>query len=176
MKQLIYCSNFYNDVAAISSLMLSMDFTESQYGTEIIDFHNIPPDTQERFTSILGEQFEIQPDTGIFRKPADFIHFENFYQHAAWLCIVALEDTVLSTYEQDGIKSLFDARDVDTFVRENCFDKSKWEISGLVKLNKNDFIFIRPWVWHSLEENKLVQVFLINHKLQEINNGNTVGV
>ena len=38
------------------------------------------------------------------------IHFEPFYQHCRWLCLVAMEDTILKIHEQENIKTIFDAR------------------------------------------------------------------
>ena len=39
-------------------------------------------------------------------------------------------------------------------------------ISQKIK-QKNDYIFIRPHLWHSLEENKLVQILLLNRKIDD---------
>ena len=165
MKNLILSSGLYQDVNSLSTLIGSMEYENAPFGQEILNFNYIPAGLQDYFSDEVAEPVEIQPDTGIFRKPNAIIHFENFYQHAAWVAIIALEDTTLTTYSQENVKSFFDvAEQLDTFIPENCFDSSKWDTDNILTLKKNDIVFIRPWLWYSLQENSLVQIFLLNRK------------
>ena len=166
MKSLILLSNFYQDIDALNSIINPMEFEPNLYGPEIPDFEYNPNELQEAFNHYLNENVEVQ--LGTFRKSNSIIHFENFYQHSLWKCIVAIEDTTLKTFEQDDVKSFYDVKDLDSFMLENSNDESKWNITSMITLKKNDFIFIRPWIWHSLEQDKLVQVFLLNTELKEI--------
>ena len=167
MKNIIICDNFYNDIESLSNIISGMEFEPNIYGEEIKDFSYIPEQLKDLFNGILNEPVEIQPNTGVFRKPNSAVLFENFYQHALWKCIVALEDTVLKIHEQEGIKTFFNVENVEDFVLNNSFDPSKWNTVNSINIKKNDFVFIRPWFWHSLEENKLVQVFLLNQEIKE---------
>ena len=128
----------------------------------------IPTELEEFFKHEINSNITIQQDTGIFRKPSDVIHAEHFYQHSMWLVVVALEDTVLTIHEQDTVKTVFDVIDkLDTFIVDNCYDHSKWSTVNTINLKKNDYIYIRPWIWYSLEPTKLVQLFLLNNTLPE---------
>ena len=113
----------------------------------------------------LKENLEIQPDTGIFRKSNSMVHFEPFYQHCQWLCIVALENTKIRIHEQENIKTIFDVENLEEFFLNSKLED--WETSSEIIIKKNDYIFIRPHLWHSLEENKLVQILLLNRKIDD---------
>ena len=165
MKQFILASNFYQDIDSLMDIIAPMDFEPTLHGTEISDFEFTPTELAEKFLYILNENVEIQ--LGNFRKSNSMIHFENFYQHSLWKCIVAMEDNILKLFEQDNIKSFFDVANLDDFMLENSNDESKWITKATLALKKNDFVFIRPWMWHSLSDSKLVQVFLLNQNLKE---------
>jgi hypothetical protein len=170
MKTLICCENLYDDIDSISTLISTLEFANCARGKEIEQFYHIPPDLTDLFTHIIGEDIEIQPDTGIFRKPNSLIHFDDFYQHSRWACIVALEDTELKSYQHvSGSRSFFDIpkdTDMDRLFIEDCCDPSKWSVLNSINIRKNGFVFIRPWVWRSLGEGKLVQTFLLNQKIE----------
>ncbi len=160
MKNIILSSDFYQDIDVLNSIISNMEFEQSIYGTEILEFNFIPTELTDKFNTILNEEVEVQ--LGTFRKSNDMVHFENFYQHSLWKCIVAIEDTKLKIHEQDNIKTFFDVENINEFMLQN----NEWKEKHAVSLNKNDFVFIRPWMWHSLEENKLVQVFLLNQQIK----------
>lgn len=145
MKNIILCSNLYNDMDALSNLISTMEYTDNLYGSEIKDFNFLPQGIDQQFENYLGHPVEVQPDTGTFRKPNSLAVLQPVYQHCLWVCIVALEDTVLKLYDKN----------------EEDFTES-----NQINIKKNDFVFIRPWIYHSLEESKLVQVFLLNQKLE----------
>ena len=167
MKNLILCEDFYNDVNTISQLISNLEFTSCLYGYEIEKFYHIPSDLENMMSELLSENIEIQPNTGFFRKPNNLIYFDEFYQHARWCCIVALEDTELKILKHEsGYKSFFDIQeDFNQFFVDNCYDQSKWISLNTINIRKNDFIFIRPWIWRSLLENKLIQMYLLNSKI-----------
>lgn len=164
MKQLIKCQAFYQDIDSLQNLISSLEFEDHPFGKEVKDFHYIPEGLEE-FLSSITEDIEIQPDTGTFRKPSSIIHVDNFYQHALWSCIVALEDTKINIHtHRNGYKTFFDVKD-DTEFFKQCSMPENWETDSNIALKKNDFIMIRPWAWRSLEQDKLVQTFLLNAKL-----------
>jgi len=136
-----------------------MEYDTVPYGDEIKDFNFIPQGLQENFSAILSEHVEIQPNTGIFRKPNESIHVEPFYQHCLWMCVVALENTSLFLHEQENIKTVFDVTE--------SIDETQWTVQNRINMKKNDFVFVRPWLFYSLEKDKLVQIFLLNQQIED---------
>lgn len=167
MKTFIFCNSLYQDIEALSALISSMEYDDVPFGKQIKDFNFIPQGLTEQLEQYVNEPVEIQSDTGVFRKPSNFIHFEPFYQHCLWLCIVALEDTVFKIHEQDSVKTMFDVENLEDFIPNNCTDANKWQVVTQLNIKQNDFVFVRPWVWHSLEPNKLIQLFLLNRTLTQ---------
>ena len=96
MKNLILCSNLYNDMDSLSGLISTMEYEDNLYGSEIKDFNFLPQGLDQQFEMYLGHPVEVQPNTGTFRKPNTMVHFEPFYQHCLWVGIVAMEDTTLT--------------------------------------------------------------------------------
>jgi hypothetical protein len=167
MKNIILCSSFYNDIDSLSELIANLEYQDCLYGKEIEEFYYIPVELTEMISSVLEKSIEIQPNTGTFRKPNAIVHFDNFYEHALWTCVVALEDTQLTVYEhQDGSRSYFDMPKEDEFFINNCMNADKWNPTMSINIKKNDYVFIRPWLWKSFEQDKLIQVFLINNLLE----------
>ena len=167
MKNIILCSSFYNDIDSLSESIANLEYADCLYGKEIEEFYYIPVELTEMISEILKENIEIQPNTGTFRKPNSIIYFDNFYEHAQWTCIVALEDTVLNIHEhKDGSKSYFDMPKDDDFFINNCMNADKWTTAMSINIKKNDYVFIRPWIWKSFEQNKSIQVFLVNNLLE----------
>lgn len=167
MKNIIVCDSLYQDIDSLHQIVSSMNFEASQFGSKILDFYYTPKDLDTFFSQITGEFLDIQPETGEFRKPNDFIHVEPFYQHCRWVCIVAMEDTSLTTFNHKEGKTIFDITNaLDDFVVSDCVNKKKWDVQTKINMKKNDFVFLRPWLWYTLEQNKLVQVFLLNAKLE----------
>lgn len=163
MKNLILCSNLYNDAESLSGLISTMEYEDNLYGSEIKNFNFIPQGLDQQFAMYLDHPVEVQPNTGVFRKPNSMVHFEPFYQHCLWVAIVALEDTTLTLWEQENIKTVFDVPqgEMDRFITSD-----KWTETNKLNIRKNQFVLIRPWLWHSLEEGKLVQVFLLNRRIE----------
>ena len=169
MKNLILCNNLYNDIEGLTTLITNLEYVDVLQGKEIEDFQYAPDGIDKMFSEILQEPVELQG--GQFRKPNTLIHFDNFYQHTLWTGIVALEETELRLYEHElGYKSFFGMppeTNMDQFFIDNCNDSTKWKARSIINMEKNDFVFVRPWLWKSLMEDKLVQVFTLNHKIEE---------
>jgi hypothetical protein len=172
MKTLLLCENFYSDIDSITVLIKNLEFIDSLHGQEIDEFQYIPQDTDKMFSHILRENIDISHDTGKFRKPNSNVYFDNFYEHSLWSCIVALEDTELKLHShiETGSKSFFDLpkdTNMDQFFINNCSDQTKWNTISIINIPKNGFVFLRPWLWRSLKEERLVQTFMLNAKLIE---------
>lgn len=164
MKQFIKCQQFYQDIDQLQSLIYSLEFEDHPLGKEILGFYYIPEGLQDFLKQVVQEDIEIQPDTGTFRKPSDLIHVDNFYQHALWTCVVALEDTKVNICAHKDGTTFFDVKDNPDFFKE-CTMLENWTIDASIALKKNEFVLIRPWLWKSLEQDKMVQTFLLNTNL-----------
>ena len=166
MNSLILSHNFYSDIDSLSNLISTMEFEDNLFGQEIKDFNFIPQGIEKQFEFNTKEQLEVQPDTGIFRKPNPMVHFESFYQHCQWLCIIALEDTVFKIHEQENIKTVYDVENLEEFLLNNN-SMDNWSTTTQINMKRNGYVFVRPWLWHSLEKDKLVQMFLLNREIKE---------
>ena len=84
----------------------------------------------------------------------------------SWVAVVAMEDTTITLWEQENVKTVYDVpqEEMESFLLNNSPDK--WVETNKLNIRKNQFVLIRPWLWHSLEEGKLVQVFLLNQKIE----------
>lgn len=168
MKNVIICDSLYADIAAMNLTVGSMDYEENILGEEIKDFQFIPAGLKEQFQHILSEDVEIQSDSGIFRKPLGMVHYEPFYQHAAWMCVVAIEATTLTLHQHvSGYDIQYALSHPDAITQSQFVDPANWTTTTAVTLQPSDFIFIRPWAWHSLTEHKMVQIFLLNQNLKD---------
>jgi len=172
MKTLLLCENFYNDIDSITLSIKTLEFIDCLHGQEIDNFQYIPQDIDKMFSHILKEHIDISHNTGTFRKPNSYVYFDNFYEHSLWSCIIALEDTEMKLHSHigTGSKSFFDLpkdTNMDQFFIDNCSDPSKWNVTSSINIPKNGFVFVRPWLWRSLKEERLVQTFMLNAKLVE---------
>ena len=73
-----------------------------------------------------------------------------------------LNKTILLTQKKGEI--ILPPSEMEEFLLNNS--NHKWSETNKLNIRKNQFALIRPWLWHSLEENKLVQVFLLNQKIE----------
>lgn len=170
MKNIIIAENLYQDTDNLKELISKLEFEDNLYGKEIKEFFYIPDGIVNYFINISGEQdLEIQPDTGTFRKPNNMIHFSNFYQHSLWRVAVALEDTTCKIYShtESNVKTFFDLdqTNVEQFCLNNSFNADKWNVLHTINMSKNTVVFIRPWMFHSFTEEKLIQLFMLNAKV-----------
>ena len=172
MKSILLFDNFYQDLESLHELVSTLDFKESFYGEEIVDFNFIPPDSQENFCQIMAEDLEVSDNSGLFRKSYSTIHFENFNGYSRYVAILAIEPTTIKFYRHEkGFKSVIELDSpVDEFVPE-FFDESKWDCYSSITLEQNQIIFLRPWMFHSLSDS-LVQVFYLNTKISEEGDNN----
>lgn len=169
-KALLLCENLYSDIDSVLNLISSLEFIDALHGKELDEFYYIPQDLDKMLSFILKEHIEVQPNTGIFRRPSSNIYFDNFYEHSLWSCVVALEDTELKLHShiETGSRSFFDLpkdTNMDQFFIDNCFDPPKWNTTSIINMSKNSFVFIRPWLWRSFKENNLIQTFMLNAQI-----------
>lgn len=167
MIKLIHADDFFPEGEAekLRQAVSGMNFVEMPYGHELPNFNLIFPDIEQIFYSVLGERVTVDPvRSGIVRKPHNcVIHYENFDSPEEWCFIVALEPTTLNIWHHISQTDRGDASPADykNAIEGSHFDYNnlfEWKIQTNVLLEQNQGVFIRPWMFHSLEDG-LVQYY-----------------
>jgi hypothetical protein len=157
----ITIDGFYTKEQAIelSNVVGSLQYKEFEFGCEIENFNPVPVDIDNTFSAVLGRTVVVDIDnSGIFRLPEHFVHFEGFDSTDEWLFVVALENSTFNLYEhKSGAKSALDGYQ---FNYRNLFE---WDLTVNYLLEPGQGIFFRPWLFHTFDMG-LIQLF----KLKEI--------
>lgn len=145
----ISAKNFWaeGDADKFKTVISNLKFVPKEYGLEIPDFNMTDPELDMVFSEMLGDWIEFKEKySGIFRIPYRGIHFEDFGSLNEWRFIVALEDNQFTIYNhKSGVN---DARYGTNFDYKNPLE---WKIESVINVKKNDSLFFRPWLFHSLE-------------------------
>jgi len=173
--KLIHADGFFpaGEAEALCSVVQGVNYVKGEYGLEMPDFNLILPDIHLVFSKILGEDVVIdRKRSGIVRKPYNgMIHFESFDNPNEWCFILALERTTLNIFRHVADIRYNELEQVDSkhvlegykFNYNNLFE---WDITSNIVLESNHGVFIRPWVFHSLQDGT-VQYYRILPKTQE---------
>ena len=167
MVKMIHADGFFpnNDAENLRNMVTGMQFVQKEYGYELPNFNLIFPDVELIFNTVLGERVIVDPSrSGVVRKPHhNAIHFESFESANEWCFIVALEPTVINLWHHIddssmGELSKADSKNVFGGAQFNYNNLFEWKIQANILLDQNEGIFIRPWVFHSLQDG-LVQYY-----------------
>lgn len=159
--KLIHADGFFpkGEAEALCAVVQDVQYIETEYGKEIPNFNLILPDIHLVFSKILGENVKIdRKRSGIVRKPFNrMIHFESFEDPNEWCFIIALERTTLNIYKhvadiRYNDLDVVDSRNVFEGFQFNYRNLFEWDVVTNIILECNQGVFIRPWVFHSLEE------------------------
>jgi hypothetical protein len=161
MVKMIHADGFFppNEVAACVAMVNGLRFSEKSYGYELENINMVLNKLEPMLSRVLGERIVIDHKrSGIFRKPFNnVIHYEDFQGLNEWCFIVALEKNTLNLYHHvsGGEIDAETALDGSGFNYQNLFE---WDLHTNVLMEPNHGVFIRPWVFHSLD-NCLVQYY-----------------
>lgn len=167
MVKLIHVGGFFKEgsIDHYINFLNCYPFVEKEFGFELENFNLIVPGLEAEFSKILSERVKIdQNRSGIFRRPHNnFIHFEGFDSLDEWCFISSLEKNTLNIWNHISDSSKGEVSDIDSsnalqgynYNYRNIFE---WNIHTNVMLQPNDGVFIRPWMFHSLNDG-LVQYF-----------------
>lgn len=136
-----------------------LQYVDSEFGKQIENFNMIPENANEMFSNLLNTTIEVDEErSGIFRKPEEFIHFEDFSGTNEWVFAVALQSSVFDIFEhQSGAtNALSDYK----FNYRNLFE---WDHKINYQLDPGHGIIFRPWIFHSFDRG-LIQVFRLKEK------------
>lgn len=167
MVKLIHADGFFppGDAEKYAMIVQGLPFTEKDYGHEIENFNMILPGLEPTLSKVLGERIVIDNKrSGIFRRPLNScVRFEEFDSLNEWCFIIALEPNTLNLMWHLADRGQGEYRKVDAqtaldgwqFNYRNLFE---WDYHTNVLLEPNQGVFIRPWVFHTLNEG-LVQYY-----------------
>lgn len=154
---------FYSQEYAtnVANTVLSLQYSESEFGQEIENFNLIPNDADALFSSVLNKPVSVvEKVSGVFRIPQMFIHFESFESVDDWLFVVALQNTTFNVFEHLKTGAVT-ALDGYKFNYQNLFE---WDLMVNYQLRPGQGVFFRPWLFHSFS-NGLIQTFrLVENK------------
>ena len=166
MVKLIHADGFFNgdDAQKYAQVVNGLKFTQKSYGHEIENFNMVLHGIEPVFSRVLAEKvFVDHKRSGVFRKPSQFIHFEDWHSLDEWCFVVALEKTNFNLWQhlsaglgEHGVVDALSALDGYQFNYRNLLE---WNIDTSITLNANQGVFFRPWMFHSLDEGRLVQYY-----------------
>ena len=141
-------TRIYNVVSNLTN------YEEREFGTELRNFNMIPEGANELFSKVLGRKVEVtEEQSGVFRYPKLFVHFEGFDQVEEWIFVVALELTTFNVFRHlSGAKTALDGYNFDY---RNLLE---WDIGVNYQLEPGQGVFFRPWLFHGFDGG-LVQIF-----------------
>ena len=138
----------------------SLPYDQYEFGKQISNFNLTPEDGNELFSKMLNTSIEVDEDnSGIFRIPDSFIHFESFESMNEWMFVCALEDnTTFNVFEhQSGATTALDGYQ---FNYRNLFE---WDLQINYILKAGQGVLFRPWLFHSFVQGS-IQLFRLKEK------------
>jgi len=176
--KLIHADGFFpkGEAEGLCAVVQELQYEEREYGLELPNFNLILPGIHLVFSKILGEDVIIDRErSGLVRKPYNnMIHFESFESPDEWCFILALEKTTLNIY-----KHIKDIRynDIDQVDSKNVLDGYQfnyrnlfeWDVTSNILLDCNQGVFIRPWVFHSLQDGTVQYYRILPKYMEDLN-------
>ena len=166
MVKMVLADNFFpdDDAEKLYHITKSLQFVQKEFGEEIEHFNLIKPGIEEVFSHILGEEVEIVEEySGIFRRPTlTGVHFEGFDSPEEWCFIVSLDsvETHFNVYKHaSGAENSLQGY---KFNYRNFFE---WEYDINLSLKRNQAVFFRPWLFHSIQDG-LIQYYRLRKKIK----------
>lgn len=143
----------------LTEMTENLNYEETEFGMEISNFNMISWNSDNIFSTVLGKKLEIlEEQSGIFRKPECFIHFEGFDELNEWIFAVSLRPSTFNVFEhKSGCETALDG------YQHNYRNLFEWDLTINYLLKPGQGVFFRPWLFHSFD-NGLIQIF----RLKEI--------
>lgn len=140
---------------------LASNLRQDEFGKELKNFNMISDDADELFSKTLNKKLTVDMNnSGIFRVPELFIHFESFDTLQDWVFVVAIDNSTFNIFEhQCGAKHALHGHNY------NYRNLLEWDLTVNYLLQPGQGIFFRPWLFHSFDQG-LIQIF----KLKENDN------
>jgi hypothetical protein len=147
------------DAYGLGAHVSALKYEETEFGKEIQNFNLIPSNIEERFKIVLNTDVIVDKEnSGTFRHPAPFIHFESFKKLNEWIFVVALDKTLFNLYENlDGTKNALENYKLNY---RNFLD---WDLIVSYDFKPGQGVLFRPWLFHSFSGG-LIQTFRLEEK------------
>lgn len=162
MIKTLTVDDFYSSDEAfrLQNVVKGLPFVENEFGLEIKDFNMVPGDADQIFSNTVNKGITvIDEQSGVFRIPKLFIHFESFDSPNEWLFVVALENSTFNLFEHKT--GVVNALQEHKFNYRNLFE---WDLTVNYLLKPGQGIFFRPWLFHSFDQG-LIQTFRLQEKI-----------
>lgn len=145
------------EIEHLRPLVEDVSWVDKKFGKEMEHFNLIFKDIDVVLGKMTGDLVEIdRKNSGTLRRTLhEIIHFEDFEDLNDWRFIVSLDKNEFKTYiHKDGYKSMIDyIKDESKEKSELDFiNKNDWEVEATIKMNPNDVLFYRPWLFHSFQD------------------------
>lgn len=148
------------EIEAFRPLVEDVHWVDTKFGKQMAHWNMIFKDIDLVLGKMVGDLVEIdRPNSGTLWRPLhEIIHFEDFENLDDWRFVVAMDTNEFKTYvHKSGWKSFLDfVNDPDPEkAMPNYTDPDEWHLETFVRLNPNDVLFYRPWIWHSFQSGVL---------------------
>jgi len=146
---------FYSEAQAqqVSQTTYYLNRVTTEFGEDIPEFNLIPPDFNQMISDIVGTKMEVDENSGNFRIPKNFIHFEGFDNTNEWVFVVALQQSTFNVYEhKSGSANALQG------YKYNYQDLFQWDLMVNYVLKPGHGVLFRPWLFHSFDTGQ-IQIF-----------------
>lgn len=159
--KLIAIDNFYSQEEAkrLSSITYNLQYEQAEFGSEVKNFNMVSPEFSGQLAELLNTNIKVDEDnSGIFRIPDQFIHFEPFDSLNDWIFVVALQESIFNLYEHEtGTQN---ALENYKYNYRNLFE---WKLITSHILQPGHGVLFRPWLFHSFDSGQ-IQIFRLREK------------
>lgn len=152
---------FYTKEGAegLSCVVFPLNKEQTEFGRDVPHFNMVPENANELFSKVLGRNVEvIDEQSGVFRFPELFVHFEGFDSVNEWLFVVAIQQSTFNIFEHKT--GATNATEGYKFNYQNLFE---WDLTVNHLLQPGQGVFFRPWLFHSFDTG-LIQIFRLIEK------------
>lgn len=147
------------EASRLANIAYNLQYVDAEFGQIIPNFNMVPENANELFSKILGTKIEVdEENSGVFRKPRHFIHFESFQNTNEWIFACALQQSTFDVYEHQS--GAITALDGYQFGYRDLF---QWDLKINYILSPGQGVLFRPWLFHSFDIG-MIQIF----RLREI--------
>ena len=143
----------------LTAATYNLKYVETEFGKEIPNFNMVSPEFDQQISAITNTILEVnESQSGFFRIPKSFIHFEGFDGTDEWVFAVALQRSTFNVFEHNtGITSALEG------YKYNYNDLFQWDLKINYVLDPGQGVLFRPWLFHSFDSG-LIQTFRLKEK------------
>ena len=160
LVKIITVDGFYTieQATTLVAATFNLQYTPNEFGSQVDNFNMLAPDFSETISAIIGADLVADEDSGVFRLPQNFIHFEGFDSTNEWVFVVALQQSTFNVFEhKSGAVTALQGH------AHNYRDLFEWDLKINYVLEPGQGVLFRPWLFHSFNSGQ-IQVFRLREK------------